>query len=169
MPLAGGSHADVVGLPVVDGAALVADARRRFDARGLRDRQRFVGYRGDADEPSAVLLENNGLAIELVIDRRASGRRRPIGPASPTWCSSRRSRRSSTSRTRSPPSTAHDKVGAYRNWLGLMQGDLTETVTKAGRTFTRRLADDRTYTRCRRLAWSRSAGGRCCWSATSAT
>ena len=85
--------------------------------------------------PSAVLLRNNGLHIEIVIDRAQPDRRRTIRPASPTWCSkSALTTIDGLARTRSPRSMPRTRSLVYRNWLGLMKGDLTASFDKGGRT-----------------------------------
>ncbi len=143
VPLVSGSHADVNGYRVVDGAlvATLSDGR----TSPLRDAMAFTGHRGDHETPSGVLLTNHGLRIEIVIDRSHSvGATDPAGIADVVL--------------ESAVSTivdfedsiaavdAEDKVGAYRNWLGLMDGTLTETVTKVTQTFERRLAPNRSWT-----------------------
>src|SRR5918993_1205249 len=100
---------------------------------------------GTAEQPSAVLLEHHGLGIELVIDRgHAVGADDPAGIADVVVESAITTivdLEDSVAAVDGP-----DKVGAYRNWLGLMRGDLESAVDKAGSRFIRRLDPDRTYT-----------------------
>jgi malate synthase len=144
VPLASGSHADVIAYRVVDGA-LVA---RFADGSGstLRDRSALAGYRGDADSPSVVLLEHHGLGIELVIDRE-----HPVGTGDAAGIADVVIEAAVTTIVDLEDSVAaidgEDKVAAYRNWLGLMRGDLETPVEKAGMRFVRRLDPDREYTR----------------------
>ena len=103
------------------------------------------GYRGAPDDPSALLLEHHGLGIELVIDRA-----HPVGAADIAGIADVVLESAVTTIVDFEDSVATvdgpDKVVAYRTWLGLMNGDLTAEVTKADRSFVRRLADDREYT-----------------------
>ncbi len=145
VPLSGGSHRDVVRYHI-DAArwALIAD-QRDGSSSGLRRLEGLAGYRGEPTDPSALLLVNNGLAIEVVIDRaHAVGAEDAAGIADVVLESA------VTTIVDLEDSVAtvdgEDKVGAYRNWLGLMNGDLTADVTKGGRSFVRRLAGDRVYT-----------------------
>ncbi|MGN6271180.1 MAG: malate synthase G [Sphingomonas sp.] len=105
----------------------------------LRDPAQLVGKRGET-----LLFRHNGLHIELVIDRT-----HPIGRDDPAGIADVVLEAALTTIVDLEDSIAavdaEDKVAAYRNWLGLMRGDLTETFEKSGRTMTRRLADDRTY------------------------
>src|SRR5262249_46412690 len=98
-----------------------------------------------AAEPAAVLLENHGLGIELVIDRS-----HPVGAADSAGIADVVLEAAVTTIVDFEDSVATvdgaDKVGAYRNWLGLMRGDLVESVTKGEHTFLRPLAPDRVYT-----------------------
>jgi malate synthase len=134
VPLAEGSHAEVYGWSVRDGAL----------APALADPSAFIGYRGDPVAPEAVLLRHHGLHIELVIDRA-----HPIGATDPAGLADVVLESALSTIVDLEDSVAAvdaaDKVAAYRNWLGLMKGDLSADFEKGGRTLTRRLADDRAY------------------------
>ena len=102
VPLSSGSWADTTGLSVEDGQLQVATADGSV---GLADPEKFVGYTGELGSPDwSVLLVNHGLHIEILIDPESPSAR-PTAPGSRTSCWSRRSPRSWTSRTPSPPST----------------------------------------------------------------
>ena len=111
---------------------------------GLADPAQFGGHVGD-DEPSVVLLRNNGLHIELHIDRTHS-----VGAAHPAGIRDVILESAVTTIQDCEDSVAAvdagDKCLVYRNWLGLMKGDLEETLEKGGRTVVRRLEPDRSYT-----------------------
>jgi malate synthase len=134
-PLAHGSHAGVEGWRIEAGVLSPA----------LKDPSLFVGYRGEEAAPSAVLLKHNGLHIELVIDRT-----HPIGAADPAGLADVVLESALTTIVDFEDSIAavdaEDKVAAYRNWLGLMRGDLTETFEKNGKRQTRAVSEDRIYT-----------------------
>jgi malate synthase len=141
-PLTGASHTDATGYAVKDGKLEVATAA---GPRALANPAQFAGFRGDAAAPSAILLKNHGLHFEVVVDRQA-----PIGKTDAAGVNDIIVESAITTIMDCEDSVAavdaEDKVQVYRNWLGLMNGDLAEDVTKNGKTFTRRLNPDREYT-----------------------
>ncbi|MDH4609183.1 malate synthase G [Pseudomonas sp. BN102] len=141
-PLAAGSHAEATGYRVEDGRLQVSLGNLQSN---LRDPQRFVGYQGPAESPSAILLKNNGLHVEIQIDAT-----HPIGKTDAAGVKDLLLEAALSTIMDCEDSVAavdaSDKVQVYRNWLGLMKGDLTEAVSKGGKTFSRSLNPDRGYT-----------------------
>lgn len=142
VPLASGSWTDVTGLTIEAGALKVACGTGNV---GLKDTSAFAGYRGEPGTPSAILLVHNGLHIEIVVDRaHRIGRDDKAGIADVLLESALTTIQDCEDSVATVD--AADKVDAYRNWLGLMKGDLVDTFEKGGETMTRRLNEDRTYT-----------------------
>ena len=141
-PLSNASHADVTGYAVQDGR-LVATVPA--GPTGLRDPAKFVGYRGDPAAPAAVLLRNNGLHLEIKLDRtHAIGRTDPAGVADVVMEAAITTIQDCEDSVAAVD--ASDKVDVYRNWLGLMRGTLTAELVKDGKPTVRRLNRDREYT-----------------------
>lgn len=141
-PLEGGSHADATAYTVQDGKLVVA---LRGGALGqLKDPAQFVGFQGNAGSPSAVLLKNNGLHLEIQVDRaHAIGRTDAAGVSDlvlEAALSTILDLEDSIAAV-----DAEDKLLAYTNWLGILKGSLTEQVSKGGKSFTRGLNKDRVY------------------------
>jgi malate synthase len=146
-PLAKGSHVDSVGYSVnggANGGDLVVKLKDGKSSK-LADGKQFIGYQGAAGNPSSVLLQHNGLHLDIQINRNT-----PIGKTDPAGVSDLVLEAALSTILDLEDSVAvvdaDDKVLAYSNWLGILQGTLTETVAKGGTTFTRGLNPDRVYT-----------------------
>ncbi len=142
-PLASGSHVGSTSYAVVDGAVVVTTADG--STTGLANPAQFAAFDGSADAPTALLLRQNGLGIDLRFDAD-----HPVGSADAAHMSDIILESAMTAIMDCEDSVAavdaEDKALAYHNWLGLMSGTLTEEVQKGDSSFTRSLAADRTYT-----------------------
>ncbi|MFL7966159.1 malate synthase G [Pseudomonas kielensis] len=142
-PLAAGSHVDSTAYKIVEGKLVVA--LKGGSNSGLRDDAQLIGFQGEASAPTAVLLKHNGLHFEIQIDAST-----PVGQTDAAGVKDILMEAALTTIMDCEDSVAavdaDDKVVIYRNWLGLMKGDLSEEVTKGGQTFTRTMNPDRVYT-----------------------
>jgi malate synthase len=137
VPLTGSSWAAVKSLSVEDGVLLV-------DGAGLSDATQFVGFDGDGAAPTSILLRNNGLHLIVEIDANS-----PIGSTDLAGIADIQLEAAISTIMDCEDSVATvdagDKVLAYRNWLGLMRGDLTEEIVKGGKSHTRKLNPDLSF------------------------
>ena len=143
-PLAAGSHVDSTGYRIEAGKLVVS--LKGGSNSGLRDDAQLVGFQGAADAPVAVLLKHNGLHFEIQIDAST-----PVGQTDAAGVKDVLMEAALTTIMDCEDSVAavdaDDKVVVYKNWLGLMKGDLAEEVAKGGSTFTRTMNPDRVYTK----------------------
>ena len=142
-PLATSSHKDAALYSVADGQLVIK--LKNGAATGLKNPSLFAGYQGAADAPSSILLRHNGNHIDIRIDRSTT-----IGKDDAAGISDVVLEAALSTIMDLEDSVAvvdaTDKVVAYSNWLGILQGTLTEDVQKGGKTFTRGLNPDREYT-----------------------
>ncbi len=141
-PLKGAAHGDAAGFSVSGGTLEVT--LTGGGTTGLSNPEQFAGYKGAPDSPSSILIKNNNLHFELVIDRT-----HPVGQSDPAGRADVIIEAAITTIMDLEDSIAavdaEDKVEAYRNWLGLMKGDLASSFTKGGETVQRTMANDRSY------------------------
>jgi malate synthase len=142
-PLKTGSHIDSTLYSVKTGKLVVT--LKGGVSTTLQDGKQFIGFQGAAANPSSVLLQHNGLHLDIQINRTT-----PIGASDAAGVSDLVVEAALTTILDLEDSVAvvdaDDKVLAYRNWLGILKGTLTEEVAKGGKTFTRGLNADREYT-----------------------
>ncbi|MPQ84441.1 malate synthase G [Pseudomonas sp. MAFF 730085] len=142
-PLSAGSHVDSTGYKIVDGKLIVS--LKGGSNSGLRDDAQLIGFQGDTAQPIAILLKNHGLHFEIQIDASTA-----VGQTDAAGVKDVLMEAALTTIMDCEDSVAavdaDDKVVIYRNWLGLMKGDLAEEVAKGGKTFTRTMNADRVYT-----------------------
>ncbi|SEG82005.1 malate synthase G [Marinobacterium lutimaris] len=142
-PLEQGSHKDSTAYSINNGklAVTLADGSES----GLKDPSQLIGFNGDAARPDAIALEHNGLHFEIQVDAEDMIGKTDAANVKDILMESALSTIMDCEDSIAAVD-AEDKVLVYRNWLGLMKGDLTEEVSKGGKTFTRRMNPDRVYT-----------------------
>ena len=143
VPLQSGNYKEVTGFKVENGDLVIAFSDQ--SSGSLSDKSQFIGYKGDPDNPSSILFKNNNLHIDIQIDPEDS-----IGKDDPANIKDVVLESAVTTIQDLEDSVAavdaEDKSLAYRNWLGLMKGDLKETFVKGDKEMTRSLNGDRSYT-----------------------
>ncbi|MEY3140356.1 MAG: Malate synthase, partial [Pseudomonadota bacterium] len=142
-PLKKGSHIDSTGYSVKGGKLVVS---LKSGTTTLADAKQFVGFQGDAKAPTSLLFKHNGLHLDLEINKS-----HPIGKTDPAGVSDLVAEAALSTILDLEDSVAavdaEDKVLAYSNWLGILQGTLSEDVQKGGKTFKRTLNPDRVYSK----------------------
>lgn len=142
IPLQVGTHKEVVSYAIEQERLVIT--LRNGDITTLKNEEKFVGYQGESDQPSAVLMKNNDNYFEIQIDRS-----HPIGKTDAAGVKDILLESALTSIMDCEDSVAavdaQDKVLVYRNWLGLNKGNLSATFTKGNKTLTRTLNPDRSY------------------------
>jgi len=141
-PLEGASHSEATAYAISQGALLVT--LKDGSQVGLKQANQLRGYQGEPGKPSAIVLQHHRLHLEIQIDPSST-----IGQADLAGVKDILVESALTTIIDCEDSVAavdaEDKVNVYRNWLGLMKGDLSEQVSKGGKTFTRALSKDREY------------------------
>ena len=142
IPLSQGTYQEVTSFQVNDGNLEVTLSDQ--SKVGIKDQNKFIGFRGESDNPSGILFKNNKLHIEIQVDREdsvgkddAAGIKDILIESAVTTIQDLEDSIAAVD--------AEDKVSAYRNWLGLMKGDLKETFIKGDSELTRQLNHDREY------------------------
>jgi len=142
VPLSSGKYADVTGFKINQGSLEISTSDQ--SSTELKDESQFIGFTGDSDNPSSILFKNNNLHIEIEIDPEDS-----IGKDDPANIKDVCVESAVTAIQDLEDSVAavdaEDKSLGYRNWLGLMKGDLKESFFKGGEEMTRTLNEDRNY------------------------
>jgi malate synthase len=142
-PLKKGSHVGSTSYRIKGGELVVA--LKDGSTSKLADKAQFIGFQGDAKDPSSVLLQHNGLHLDIIINRST-----PIGKSDAAGVSDLVLEAALSTILDLEDSVAvvdaEDKVLAYGNWLGILQGTLVESFDKGGKTLTRGLNADRVYT-----------------------
>ena len=142
-PLKKGSHVGSTGYRIKGGELVVT--LKDGSTSKLADKAQFIGFQGDAKAPSSVLLQHNGLHLDIIINRAT-----PIGKSDAAGVSDLVLEAALSTILDLEDSVAvvdaEDKVLAYGNWLGILQGTLVESFDKGGKTLTRGLNADRVYT-----------------------
>ncbi|CUA92233.1 MULTISPECIES: malate synthase G [Comamonas] len=143
VPLASGSHKDSTGYAVEGGKLVVS--LKDGSKTSLKDEAKFIGYQGDAAAPKSVLLKNNGIHIDIIINKST-----PIGSTDAAGVADVVVEAALSTILDLEDSVAavdaEDKVNGYANWLGILKGTLTESFEKGGKIVTRGLNPDREYT-----------------------
>ena len=141
VPIDKTSWKNISNLKVKDGNLLIYKNDIEYRLKNL---EKFIGYRGENNKPSGIILKNNNLHIEIIINPRAFSAAHDIAGISDVIVESAISTICDNEDSVAAVD-AEDKVICYRNWLGLMKGDLKSTFVKNGKNFERKLNPDRSY------------------------
>ena len=141
IPIEGASWKSISGLIIRSGNLIIIKNDKEYKLKNL---EKFVGHRGESDKPSGIILKNNNLHIEIIINPRAFSAAHDIAGISDVIVESAVSTICDNEDSVAAVD-AEDKVICYRNWLGLMKGNLKSKFIKNGKNFERKLNPDRSY------------------------
>ncbi len=141
IPIDGASWKNISALKVKDKNLIILKEDKEYK---LKDESKFVGHRGDVNKPSAIIIKNNNLHFEIIINPKAFSAAHDIAGISDVIAESAVSTICDNEDSVAAVD-AEDKVACYRNWLGLMRGDLKVQFEKNGKKLERKLNPDRSY------------------------
>ncbi|WP_440929448.1 malate synthase G [Candidatus Pelagibacter sp.] len=141
IPIDGTSWKNISALKIKDKNLIILKEDKEYK---LKDENKFVGHRGDINKPTAIILKNNNLHFEIIINPKAFSAAHDIAGISDVIAESAVSTICDNEDSVAAVD-AEDKVACYRNWLGLMRGDLKVQFEKNGKKLERKLNPDRSY------------------------
>ncbi|MDC0518001.1 malate synthase G [Candidatus Pelagibacter sp.] len=141
IPIDGTSWKNIAGLKVVNKDLVISKDGYEYK---LKDKNKFIGHRGDANKPSAIIIKNNKLHFEIIINPKAFSAAHDIAGISDVIAESAISTICDNEDSVAAVD-AEDKVSCYKNWLGLMKGELKIQFEKNGKKLERKLNPDRSY------------------------
>ena len=141
IPIDGTSWKNISALKIKDKNLIILKEDREYK---LKDENKFVGHRGDVNKPTAIIIKNNNLHFEIIINPKAFSAAHDIAGISDVIAESAVSTICDNEDSVAAVD-AEDKVACYRNWLGLMRGDLKVQFEKNGKKLERKLNPDRSY------------------------
>lgn len=141
IPIDGTSWKNISALKIKDKSLIILKEDKEYK---LKDENKFVGHRGDVNKPTAIIIKNNNLHFEIIINPKAFSAAHDIAGISDVIAESAVSTICDNEDSVAAVD-AEDKVACYRNWLGLMRGDLKVQFEKNGKKLERKLNPDRSY------------------------
>ena len=141
IPINGTSWKDIASLKIINKDLVIKKDNNEYV---LKDKSKFIGHRGDASKPTAIILKNNNLHFEIIINPRAFSAAHDIAGISDVIIESAVSTICDNEDSVAAVD-AEDKVSCYKNWLGLMKGNLKVEFVKNGKNLERKLNPDRSY------------------------
>ena len=141
IPLDGTSWKNIAGLKVINKNLIISKDDYEYK---LKDKDKFIGHRGDANKPSAIIIQNNNLHFEIIINPKAFSAAHDIAGISDVIIESAVSTICDNEDSVAAVDSS-DKIVCYKNWLGLMKGNLKTQFEKNGKNLERKLNPDRSY------------------------
>jgi Malate synthase len=141
IPINGTSWKNIAGLKVVNKDLIISKDSQEYN---LKDKNKFIGHRGDANKPSAIIIKNNNLHFEIIINPKAFSAAHDIAGISDVIAESAISTICDNEDSVAAVDD-EDKLVCYKNWLGLMKGNLKIQFEKNGKNLERKLNPDRSY------------------------